>query len=366
MELLGDRSRLHMLLSAFAFLCFTNVFAQRSSSDTLFVNDYSSKPTLRVYGSTKFNNMVIKSDPGSQNLFYRPNGKYIIGVGVSYKRLTLNIGLPMPFVNNDNDKRGRSRYIDAQGNILSPERATNIFLQYYQGYHITSHPASVVEWDQPTEFPYRADLFQFNIGLSTLRIANSGEFSYRAAFNQDAWQKKTSGSWLYGGYATAYFVKGDSAVVPTRLTGDFTDAAAISKGTFLDLGPMGGYARTFVYKQHWFVTLSAALGVGISVQDLKFPVQGTERHTTEFGPGWHAQWRGAMGYNSRRHCVVLFYNQEHVGYLLKEQDRFAWNVGNVRIMYAKRIGYKPKGVDKGLKWLQKRTPVPLPGTTGDE
>jgi hypothetical protein len=75
----------------------------RIREDTLYVTDLSRRPTLRLYGSNKFNSMVVRSNKGFTDLRYRPNGKYIIGVGASYRRLTLNIGVPMPFVNTDNE-----------------------------------------------------------------------------------------------------------------------------------------------------------------------------------------------------------------------------------------------------------------------
>ncbi|MBK6882697.1 MAG: DUF4421 family protein [Flavobacteriales bacterium] len=117
-------------------------------------------------------------------------------MGASYRRLTLNIGVPMPFVNTDKDTRGRTRYVDAQANLHTASQSSNIFLQVFKSYHITSHESSALQWEQPTAFPYRADLLQYNIGISSLRIMDPGRFSYRAVFNQDAWQKRSQGSWV--------------------------------------------------------------------------------------------------------------------------------------------------------------------------
>ncbi|MBP7154358.1 MAG: DUF4421 family protein, partial [Flavobacteriales bacterium] len=110
----------------------------RIREDTLYVMDLSRRPTLRLYGSNKFNSMVVRSNKGFTDLRYRPNGKYIFGVGASYRRLTLNIGVPMPFVNTDNDRFGRTRYLDAQANLHTPTQSSNLFLQVFKGYHITS------------------------------------------------------------------------------------------------------------------------------------------------------------------------------------------------------------------------------------
>lgn len=328
--------------------------------DSLYVIDLSRRPTVRVYGSTKFNSMVVRSRPGRPDLRFRPNSQYNIGVGASYRRLTLNIGVPMPFVNSDNDRRGRTRYVDAQANLHTPTQSSNLFLQVFKGYHITSHPRSALQWDQPTEFPYRGDLLQYNIGLSTLRILNPQRFSYRAAFNQDAWQKRSQGSWLAGGYLTSYVVRADSGLVPARIANDFTERADLRHGVFLDLGVLGGYAYTLVVRQHWFATLSGAIGGGPAAQFLRADRGAGTFRTNSVGFGWHGQLRAAIGYNTRARYVGLVFNQENIGYPMGRNDGFAWDVGNFRLILAIRLQRKaPKVVEKGFRWLDKETPIPV-------
>ncbi|MFZ1686423.1 MAG: DUF4421 family protein [Flavobacteriales bacterium] len=324
--------------------------------DSAYVRDFSDRPTVRLYFSNKFNSMVVRADGGT-DIRYRPNGNYNMGIGASYRRLTLNIAFPIPFLNDDRDKKGRTRYLDAQATIHTQRQASNLFLQVFKGYHITSHDQPTVGWVQTTAFAYREDLLQFNIGMSSVRIRNAKRFSYRASFTQDAWQQRSQGTWLYGAYATFYALYADSALVPFRLRDQFAPSAAISEGIFADIGPIGGYARTFVYRRHWFLTLSAALGVGLSLQHLTIPeIDGTTT-TTDLGPGWRLQLRGAIGYNARYNFIGLVFNQERVGFLLPQQDRFAWDVGNLRLMFVERFRAKPERVDKGLKWLKQNTPL---------
>ncbi len=331
-----------------------------AAADTNYVRDFSNRPTIRLYVSSKFNSMVVRSNEAFTDLRYRPNGHYNIGIGASYRRLTLNIAVPMPFVSSDVDEKGRTRFLDAQATLHTQRQSSNLFLQVFKGYHITSHSPERIGWDQTTTYPYRPDLVQFNIGLSSLRIVNHTRFSYRATFNQDAWQQRSQGTWLYGGYATCYVLKADSALVPARLNDEFSTSAAIRKGLFVDVGPMVGYAQTFVHRKHWFFTLSGALGVGPSVQRLVLPVLEGSTIRVDLGPGYHAQWRAGIGYNSRYRYVGVLFNQELIGYVLRAQDRFAWDVGNFRVMIVQRLKDRPKGVDRGLRWLKKNTPLPVP------
>ena len=337
----------------------TSTRAQRAL-DSLFVRDLSNRPTVRAYLSTKFNSVIFRADGASRDLRYEPNGHYNIGIGASYKRLTLNIGLPMPFVPSDVAEKGRTRYLDAQATLHSNKQASNLFLQVFKGYHITSYGLEQLGWSQTTDYPYRSDVVQFNIGLSTLRIVDDEHFSYRATFNQDAWQQRTRGSWLYGGYATCYALNADSSIIPSALQNEFNSTYGLTQGLFIDLGPMGGYAHTFVYQRHWFLTLSGALGVGPSVQRIRISDTDVKDIRVDFGPGWHAQFRGGIGYNSRYYYAGMFFNQENVAYLLRSQDRYGWEVGNFRVMVAMRLKDRPKQVDRGLRWLKKNTPLPVP------
>jgi hypothetical protein len=352
-----------MLLKTFHLILLlwlgTALLAQ-PTQDPAYVTDLSQRVTLRLYGSHKFNSMLMRAEGDGTDLRFRPNGQINIGLGASLRKLTLNIGVRMPFVNDDVDAKGRTRYLDAQANVYGTKQASTLFLQVYQGYHITSHTMAALGWRQSTEFPYRADLLQYNIGISSLRVVNHERFSYRAGFNQDAVQLRSQGSWLIGGYLTSYFLQADSALVPTRLETDFPHSAGIRKAGFYDLGPMGGYAYTQVFGSGLFATASAALGAGPSIQVRRFANTEGEGREVRFGPGWHAQFRVSAGYNSRSRYVGVVFTQEHIGYVQRAQQRFAWDVGLVRLVFAQRFKERPTAMDRSTRWLQRKKKEVLP------
>ena len=331
---------------------------KHSGFDTVYVRDYSRRITARVFSSTKYNAFVIAS-PTSPDLVYRPNNRINVGVGASYRALTLNIGFALAIFNNDNEVRGRTRFLDAQANIYNQRWATNLFLQVFGGYYISSHDLAQVGWTQDTQRPYRADLVQFNFGASSLRILNDRRFSYRASFNQDAWQRKSQGSFLLGGYMTYYNVRADSSLVPTHLIGQFDAEARLRRGSFLDLGPMAGYAYTFVHREHWFLTVSAALGGGLSIQRVTRQAFEGESTLSGMGLGWHGQVRSGIGYNSAWNCVGLSFSQENIGYLVTDRGNFRWNVGNVRLNFAHRFNRRIQAADRGLRWFRKQVMEPI-------
>lgn len=324
--------------------------------DTTYVRDLSLAPTLRGYAVHKFNGFAVGTARNGA-LELRPNRNFNLGVGISYRRLTLNLGFRLPFLNNDDADRGRSRTLDAQANVFGVQRVTNIFLQISRGYYMPSFSPDALGWQQPTTHAYRADLRQFNIGLSTLRIVGAERFSYRAAFNQDAWQLRSAGTWLYGGYATLYVLSADSAIVPRRLRDPDADETRFSRGTFVDAGLMGGRAHTWVHREHWFVSVSGALGAGPSVRSLSDSAGNRLDHLSTIGLGWRVQGRISLGWSGARHFIGVLASQESAWLGLRRVERFTFDVGNVRLVYAYHLRQRQRHLDRGLRWLRKRTPM---------
>jgi hypothetical protein len=331
--------------------------------DTLYVKDLSDLLTLRYFNSTKYNEFRIGSRDGVRDhLEYRPTNQYNFGIGASYRKFTLNLGVGIPFFTRDRrETLGHSRYLDAQAHFLSAERATNLFLQFFKGYRLTSHPMAQLGWNGTEgneDSAFRDDIEQFNFGVSTLRVFNSRRFSYRATVFQDAWQRRSQGSWLGGAYFGYYRLRADSSLVPAALEHLFAPEASIRRGDLFDIGPMGGYAYTLVINEGFFIMGSLAVGAGLSMQyrDSDPRNNGTHDHSgTTWGPGWRVQFRGGIGYNSRRTQVGINFNHEQINYLMPMQSMFSWGVGNVRFNIVQRLDERVVLVDRILKFLKPRT-----------
>jgi hypothetical protein len=329
--------------------------------DTLFVKDRSHLLALRVFTSTKYNTLRLGSVARGNDLIYRPTNQFNFGIGASYRKFTLNLGFGIPGLTQQRrEELGHTKYLDAQANMFTPERATNLFLQYFQGYHISALSPYDIRWESTTDRPFRPDVTQLNAGISTLRIFNSRRYSYRAALNQDAWQRRSQGSWLLGGYATYYRLRADSSLVPMAIAHRFDERAMIRRGDLVDAGPMGGYAYTIVIKEHFFIMGSAAAGAGISMQHTGIDPPGAENggneRNTTWGPGWRVQVRGGIGYNSDMSQIGITINHEHVHYVMPIQSMLAWNVGNIRFNIVHRFNKRVKPIDKLMDKLKKDPP----------
>ena len=113
-------------------------------------------------------------------------------------------------------------------------------------------------------------------------------------------------------------------------------------------------------RQHFFVTVSGAIGIGPSAQFLQIQEEVVVSKQRTLGVGWHGQVRMGLGYNSRMRFVGILLNQEHIGYFMSSQRTFSWDVGNVRLVFAQRFKERSKRVDKGLNWLKKKTDKVIP------
>ncbi len=322
---------------------------RNSGYDSTYVLDYTHIITGRTYLSTKSNAFQLLDRETAEDLLYRPNNRVNLGVGASYRSYTLNIGIGFGFLNRDAQDKGETDYLDAQINYFSRHFATNVFFQVYQGYYLDSYTTAQLNWPNTVTRPFRSDIRQANAGFSSLYIFNNERFSYRAAFNQDAWQRRSAGSLLAGAYLPYYSVNGDSTLMPTVLSSRFDPSLNFDRASYFDFGAMGGYAHTFVVHEHWFMTVSGALGIGGSLYNASpEPVEGgTSRGRLH--PGYHGQLRSAGGYNSRSICAAVSFNVETIMNSMGGSEAFQWTVGNLRFTVAKRFNRRLKTMDRVIK-----------------
>ncbi len=347
-----NRGLLFLLAILVSSVCRSQVFTVPDSTNITpynsdYVEDMTHILTTRTYLSTKFNFIELSDDLTVESIIYRPNNQVNLGAGFSYRAFTLNLAFGFGFLNNQDDVLGETSYFDAQSNMFAKKWATNLFFQTYQGYFVDSHSRAELGYPEDGDKrAYRRDIRQSNLGLSSLHIFNNDRFSYRASFTQDAWQKKSAGSWLAGGYLTYFTVRGDSSLVPQALDSLFGPNLQIRQGNFVDLGAMGGYAHTFVIGNHFFITLSTTLGLGGSRVNNGLDLPNGDRVIrSKWGPGYSGQGRFAMGYNSKRNYAGISFNQETSWSAQSEDDRFGWGVGNFRVNLVHRFNTALRPLD---------------------
>lgn len=301
-----------LLLLPFLFL-----WRQSNAQTTAdYYQAYNRQITGRFFLSNKFTNLNLRSD--DYVLKYKPITSYNIGIGFSYQWLTLNIGYGIGFVNPSLDRKN-TRAIDLQFHPYGRKIAIDVLGQFYKGFQLSESDGSV-----------RKDIRVNVVGATAQYIFNYEEFSYRAAFLQSEWQKKSAGSWLAGFEFYAGGVRGDTSMVPNARS----ESDKLKKISFVELGPNIGYAYTFVYREHFFATGSASASL-----DLGFNTATTEEskeRSTGFSP--NTIFKFFAGYNSAKWAITGIYLNNGLRLAPTVDDKkLVLNTGNFRVHFAYRF-----------------------------
>ncbi len=306
--------------------------------DSSYYDTYPKLITGRVFFSGKYTHFNIQGNRGVRPLRYRPNGALNLGVGVTYGPITLNASFPLSFINPDNDVKGKTRSLDLQTHIYTRKWLVDLLGQFYGGFYL--RPKGYAS-DNQLSFYQRPDIKVRKLGFSAFNILNYDRFSYKAAFLQNEWQKKSAGTFLVGAEAYYGLVKADSALVPEVLYNSYPQQD-VAKSSFISLGPGAGYAYTFVFRENFFATASSTINTNINFVKERLD-DGTSVSKTTFSPNLF--FRTVVGYNNDKWSASLSWvaNRITAPGVTSSRD-YVFSTGNYRITFAKR--FPPKGLLK--------------------
>lgn len=328
--------------SLFLILSISKVDAQLDSN---YVTDYSHWLTTRLYSVSKFNRLTIGGKDNSINYF--PNNNINIGLGYTYRGFGINLGFKAPFINQDDDKKGETNFLDIQANLFNKKIAVNFAFQYFRGYYLTNPDKYYPDyWNGTNNFPSRRDLRTLNVNLSGNYIFNSDRFSYRSIFIQDQLQKKSAGSFLVGIYTTFLWLGADSGLANYNNQLQLPPELNVDYASTFSIGPQAGYAYTFVLWDNFFISLSLVLGAGYNYTSRRQVNEDkTESWSNGHSVGFKAQHRVGIGYNSEKYFIGANYS---IGdYFSVFDNRFILiDAGNIRFNFVRRFNHQPKFLNK--------------------
>ena len=253
--------------------------------------------TTRLYLARRYTSVFLDAPKGTESLRYRPNTLTTMGINGSYKALSLSLGAGFGFLNPNREERGKTQSFDFRTHFYPRDWVTDVYAQFYRGYYLKG---GEIPGTRDVSYETRPDIRTRLLGISTFHLFNGKNFSYRAGFLQNEWQKKSAGSFLLGGQIWYGRVKGDSALVPARLEA-FYPQAGIDRVRMIGFGPGAGYAYTYVYEEHFFATGSVTLNTDISFTKEESIAGNANR--VSFSP--NATLRLVGGYNSRNWALTV-------------------------------------------------------------
>lgn len=302
---------------------------------------YADALTLRLYGITKFTQITYQDKEQGDDAIYKANDNFNLGAGFNYKWLGLNLAFNFPFMNKDDHLLGKTTAFDIQGNFYGRKNLVDVTLQSYEGYYWKNVDNFFPKFN-PEErgYPKRGDLTTANISASFFHVYNHEKFSYRAAFVQNERQVKSAGSWLLGGYFTAFGIatKDSTFILPREYVSRIKDNTLhVSEVQSVHLGIAGGYAHTFVIKEKWFASFTLNIGAGLKSVERTIPDGRT--FTSNKGGGF-GFFRMALGHNNDRTFYGITSIVNTLGMQLEKTMDINYQFGAIRLIYARRFNVK--------------------------
>jgi hypothetical protein len=306
--------------------------------DTSYIQVYRDELTTRLYLSRKQNGYTLADTPLNPWIKYKTNDNILLGLGYTYSFLTINLGVKMPFINQDNDLYGKSRYFDLQTSFMFRSYIVDLYLQWNSGYYL-SNPEDVYDnWNGGDHMPQRGDMRTSIVGLNVQYLFNSSRYSYKASFWQNEFQKRSAGSPIVG--AEAYWMLGmsDSLMVePAIPPGGLMKDQPFNQNDMVNLGLNGGYAYTFVWAEKLYLSLFSTFGISGGLSQVHYT---PDSHTLSRGItlGLTNTTKISMGFNTANYYFGLSVSHFWMGTRAESyRDWFAYSTGHIRINFVKRF-----------------------------
>jgi hypothetical protein len=319
--------------------------ADTASADG-YVTDLNNQFILRFFTLYKANNVNLSK--GDDELRYRPNGTFNIGLGFNYKFLGLGLSYGIPATQSSINKKGTTQRLDVQLSLFSKMFAGDAILQVYRGYYL-QNPGDFVDWTESYN-PQLPDMQVVTFGLNGYYMLNHDKFSYRAAFMGNQIQNKSAGSIATGIFGVFDQVRTEKGIIPEEILDTATVSIDLKSFEALTVGLSAGYMYNFVLRKGFFIALAGVPGIGyrwVRIVNLE------GQFSNEDKIAFHLLGRISVGYNHPRYYFQLnslfnLRNYNYSGYeisLSTEQLRLTFGLRFQTKASKKRKQYFPDGSD---------------------
>lgn len=274
------------LLTLFMVVSFyTSLFADtagKEDSDTsikTFRDSFIIRPFL-LYPSLE---LIISDGSGGNKINYKPNTKMNIGADVSWKGWGVSYSTGIIPIQKKSTY-GETDYLDFQMYYYFNKLNIDVFYQNYKGFYLSDN--------NEKKRGIRSDLEMMNAGIN-LMYAVSDDYSFRSSFTQTERQMTSGGSVVF--MASLNFMNIDSgySLITPEKESTYAGNAGYRGGSYRSFTLLGGYSYTRIFKDKWYLTLSALLGEGGMHQ--VNTVSSGEKSSDTFCSRYHHRFGG--GYN---------------------------------------------------------------------
>jgi hypothetical protein len=252
------------------------------------------------------------------------------------------------------DKKGTSTFTNLVLNSYGKKVGFDVYYLNYKGYYIQNYKSfpALDSLVSDGKFPQRSDLQTLSVGFNLYYIFNSQKFSYRAAFANNDWQKKSAGSFTLTTSFNYYQITADSTIIVRKLDHNAAEETKIKSGDFYSFGLMPGYAFTLVVAKHFFLTFTPSVGGMYQIQNY-YTDTGLLVARHAIIPRYMA--RLGIGYSGSKFYSGFSSVGDAYSIPLAKNEVLNYTIGNVTFYAGIRLGV-PKILKKPSDFLEKCNP----------
>lgn len=278
---------------------------------------------------------------------YISNTKIMAGIDISYRDLSLSIGVRTPLYANDRNQYGKSKAGSLSMRYTYKRWAFEGKYGSYSGFADATHITPTRE-----VLPFRKDLHAQIITLGSIYTFRAHKFSYGAAFNYAYRQLKSSWSHLLIAHMYGADFNAHSSVLDTNFTYPIRKMNAFNNSRTYGLGLGPGVSGTVVVLKRFFLT--GMLCTGLDVQLNRLTNNRSRVHgSTTMNP--FVDFRFAMGYNTNRIFTAITFKSENLVF-----DMYKFDINHSYSIFTVELGYRFNAPDwlrntynKALFWNRK-------------
>ncbi len=238
-------------------------------TDSTYIDRDPSKWSIRMYSVLKYQQFGVTSGSTNSAFGYSPNKFLEFGMGFSLNGL--NLDLAFFDIRNiiQEDTVNTSIAFDFVGSLYAKAHLFEAHLHKSTGlYGWINEDGGGIFASKDIDIPFRPDISITALGINYNYLFNSGRITFGSISGLEI-QKKSAGGAIAGVFFSVYDLHADSAVVPEEHEPLFEYHTIVSDAFMVSAGISAGYAYTFVFPKHFYLTLSLAPGVSITRGELK-------------------------------------------------------------------------------------------------
>lgn len=303
---------------------------------------------LHLYAVSDRQEYSMKVMGKSYSLNYKPNLPWALGLGVNYKWIGTELTIKLPFFGYTPERRGKTKPFGVTINLNNRRFWFSTQYQFYRGFYLSNPDVLRADWfDHSSAYPYRNDIRSQTVTSRLLYQFNPLRLSIPATLLQREEQRRGARSWNIGGSFAYQYIRADSSLVPSVLVADFRPESRLLSHQSVSLGLDVGYTQTIILHKHYFVNFTVRPGLTVLFQQTK-----TESNESEnqLQAGWQGIASVTLGYSSASYYGGIYASTTKVnrtffnGLINTDSDY-------VKLVFGKRIRYKPKGLIKQVPGL---------------